>query len=253
MIIHNLHFKQYGQNLPLVFFHGFGFDSQIWLPLLPSLPNNFQIICVDLPGFGLSPMMDWPTFKAKLLLQLPAQFVLIGWSMGGLFATRLALEEQERVLGLVNIASSPRWIEDKVWPGVQQTVLDDFYRQMQADPLSCLETFITWQLKEKKSLYQAGARPSLEGLFSGLEILQTWDLREGLKTLTRPCCYIFGRLDSITPVKIMSHLQLIYPDFHYVLMKQAAHVPFLSHSDLFVAELLQWLQQHELTTEVDSA
>ena len=47
----------YGQGKPIVFFHGWGFDHQIWLPLVPLLNNKYQLILVDLPGFGQTPMM----------------------------------------------------------------------------------------------------------------------------------------------------------------------------------------------------
>lgn len=59
----NIHLDKYGQGMPLVLFHGWGFDSQIWQPIIPYLKPKYQIILVDLPGFGLTPMMDWESFK----------------------------------------------------------------------------------------------------------------------------------------------------------------------------------------------
>ncbi len=103
-----IHFNTYGNGKALVFFHGWGFDSQIWQPLIPFLKDYYRLIFVDLPGFGHTPKMDWEFFKKSLLIQLPNQFALAGWSMGGLFSMRLAIEEPDRVVNLLNICSSPR-------------------------------------------------------------------------------------------------------------------------------------------------
>lgn len=119
----NVNIRSYGEGLPLVFFHGWGFDSRIWLPLVPQLSRDYQIILIDLPGFGHTPIMEWELFKKFLLEQLPKHFALIGWSMGGLYAIRLAVEEPDRVYKLINIASSPRFLYTDLWPGVSPEVL----------------------------------------------------------------------------------------------------------------------------------
>lgn len=65
---------------------------------------------VDLPGFGNSGLVGWEDFKKCLLRYLPQEFALIGWSLGGLYATRLALET-DRCSHLLNIAASPCFIK----------------------------------------------------------------------------------------------------------------------------------------------
>lgn len=122
----NIH--SYGKGFPLVFFHGWGFDSQIWLPLVSKLSMDYQLILVDLPGFGHSSIMDWDSFKELLMAQLPHQFALIGWSMGGLYAMRLAVEEPGRVDYLVNVTSSPRFLNSDLWPGVSLDVFKRFIK-----------------------------------------------------------------------------------------------------------------------------
>ncbi|HAT9096795.1 TPA: pimelyl-ACP methyl ester esterase, partial [Legionella pneumophila subsp. pneumophila] len=42
----NIHLDKYGQGMPLVLFHGWGFDSQIWQPIIPYLKPKYQIILV---------------------------------------------------------------------------------------------------------------------------------------------------------------------------------------------------------------
>lgn len=235
----NINIHSYGKGFPLVFFHGWGFDSQIWLPLIPKLSIEYQLILVDLPGFGHSPMMDWYSFKELLIAQLPNQFALVGWSMGGLYAMRLVVEEPHRVDYLINVTSSPRFLNSDLWPGVSQDVFKRFYKNLSEEPHATLKEFLELNgLTSNDKLHHLPDKPpSQEGLELGLKILETWDFREKLKQFDKPSCFMFGRLDPIVPIKTMNSMQLSYPEFNYVLFKRAAHMPFLSHVDLFVEEL----------------
>lgn len=232
----NIHLKTYGQGKPLVFFHGWGFDSQIFINLVPALQSAYQVILVDLPGFGLTTLMDWTCFKEQLLKQLPQYFVLVGWSMGGLYATRLAIEASERVLALFNVASSPRFIEEVQWPGVSQTVFETFYTNLSNDFSKTLKDFVVLQAK-KKIEFELERIPSKKALEEGLILLNSWDLRPELATLKAPTAFLFGRLDPITSVKIMERMQHLYPNFNYYLFNKSAHMPFISHQEAFIETL----------------
>lgn len=228
----------YGHGMPLVLFHGWGYDSHIWQTLFPHLSSQYQVYLVDLPGFGASDYLDWQEFKNSLLNRLPERFAIAGWSMGGLFATRLAIEAPTRVTHLLNIASTPRFIQDVDWPGVERSAFQAFYDNLATDPLKTLTQFMGLQWQG----YTAPSRiPSLPSLTAGLEVLLTWDLRDALAELTMPVCFLFGRLDTITPRKLMTTMQTRYPQFDYKLFHQAAHVPFLSHTELFLELLQAWL------------
>lgn len=237
-----IHLSKFGHGSPVVFFHGWGFDRQIWQHLVPLLESEVQLILVDLPGFGFTPMMDWNSFKSNLLKQLPRQFSLVGWSMGGLYATRLAIEDPDKVKALLNITSSPRFIKDNDWPGVDQAVFMRFYSNLSTDLTATLNEFVSLQMNYKKLEVPLGNSPSFEGLEHGLNMLEKWDLRDQIQHLKMPVAYYFGRLDPITPVKVMEKMQLVYPEIHYVLYKKAAHMPFLSHTDLFLKDFLEFIK-----------
>ncbi|TAL58494.1 MAG: alpha/beta fold hydrolase [Legionella sp.] len=230
----NIHLHKYGQGSPLVFFHGWGFDSQIWHSLIPILETQYQVILVDLPGFGLSEMMEWQEFKTQLLALLPEQFTLIGWSLGGLFATRLAIEEPQRVNLLFNCCSSPCFVAKSSWPGVPLEVFQTFYRNLTSDLQATLNDFVSLQTNKKKVTLSHNAFPSFTALQSGLTILESWDLRNDLNTLGMPTHYLFGRLDPITPIKTMQAMTIDYPQFTYTVLQKSAHMPFLSEQQEFI-------------------
>jgi pimeloyl-ACP methyl ester carboxylesterase len=50
-----LAFRRTGTGAPLVLLHGIGSNHGIWDPVIPALSARFDVIAVDLPGFGASP------------------------------------------------------------------------------------------------------------------------------------------------------------------------------------------------------
>lgn len=230
-----------GAGQPMVLLHGWGFDHQIWMPWVTRLVNDtdekpYRFYLVDLPGFGQSPPMSWEAFKTQLFDQLPDQFILMGWSMGGMMATRLALESPERVAHVINVASSPRFTAAAGWYGVAAQVLDEFYQRFLSHPKRTQQHFIRTQLQGQSlppTLLQIKA--SDEGLKQGLELLKNWDLREKLSTIRVPVTYIWGRLDALIPFQMMPIMQQQYPDFKYFMIEKTAHIPFLDHQDEFTA------------------
>lgn len=234
----SIHFHKYGKGSALVFFHGFGFDNQVWHSLIPHFKHKHTLYLVDLPGFGKTPMMDWEVFKHCLLEELPEQFSLVGWSMGGLFATRLALEMPDRTAQLINISSSPYFLKESDWPGIEHSALSGFYEKMVQHPMVTLKQFMA--LQTNTPVITPEAIPP--GLEEGLNILMNWDLREKLRHYEKQVCYMFGRLDSIVPYKLMAIMKADYPNFRYHLFSRAAHAPFLSHQDRFITTLLECLE-----------
>lgn len=229
-----IHIHITGSGKPLVLFHGWGFDGQIWQSVLPRLPH-YQVFCVDLPGFGLTPLMDWETFKTNLLSQLPERFILAGWSLGGLLATRLAIDTPSRVSYLLNVASSPYFIQEDIWPGVQRQVFSEFYQQLQDNAHQVLSEFLSLQLPKNATLCLH--IQEMSGLAWGLEVLLNWDLRPELTHLSMPVTYLFGRLDAIVSRRLLPVMRERYPAFHYRLVDKAAHAIFLSHPEEFVRAL----------------
>ncbi|KTC86806.1 alpha/beta fold hydrolase [Legionella brunensis] len=233
----NLNIKVRGQGKALVFLHGWGFDHKVWLNLVDALEQKYTLYLVDLPGFGLSPLMDWPHFKTDLLKHLPAHFAVVGWSMGGLFASRLALEIPERTTHLFNVASSPRFIKEENWPGVEPLVFDNFLRNLVTNPQQTISEFVGLQLQNQNYEYRDQILPDPVSLEAGLTILADWDLREQLYHFKKPTTYLFGRLDAITPRATMAVMQKNYPSFNYIMFSKAAHMPFLSHKEEFLTIL----------------
>src|SRR4051794_39622459 len=89
-----------GSGEPLVLIHGVGSQWQVWSPLIPLLAPHRDVIALDLPGFGESPLLPGGVepdpyaltdavvqFLDELGLERPP---VVGNSLGGLIALELA-------------------------------------------------------------------------------------------------------------------------------------------------------------------
>ncbi|MEU4547042.1 alpha/beta fold hydrolase [Nonomuraea dietziae] len=95
----------------LLLVHGWGADSHQWVHHIPSFAARFRVIAVDLRGHGYSsapPSGNNPPTMAEDLLVLLDQLgvercVAIGHSMGGVIASRLAVEHPSRIEAVVGV------------------------------------------------------------------------------------------------------------------------------------------------------
>lgn len=109
-----LHFDTYGNGDPIVLLHGGLGGSALMDPIIPGLSAARRVIAVDLRGHGHSPDVDGPfgweamaADVAALIAQLGlAHADVLGYSLGGRVALRLALTHPERVRRLVLVSST---------------------------------------------------------------------------------------------------------------------------------------------------
>jgi pyruvate dehydrogenase E2 component (dihydrolipoamide acetyltransferase) len=106
--------RQGEEGEPLVLLHGFGGDLNNWLFTAPALAGRHVVYALDLPGHGGS-SKDVGTGGVEFLVGAVLQFLdaqelrrvhLVGHSLGGLVAGRLALAAPERVASLALVASA---------------------------------------------------------------------------------------------------------------------------------------------------
>jgi pimeloyl-[acyl-carrier protein] methyl ester esterase len=105
----------FGRGPDVVILHGLGSTAQDWLPVSRVLARRYRVTLVDLPGHGMSPMIE-PFSLDRAVAALDQALaetsgrpvILVGHSLGGLVAAAEALQHPERVRGLVLIETALR-------------------------------------------------------------------------------------------------------------------------------------------------
>ncbi len=117
-----LRVQEVGSGEPVLFVHGSGPPGagSVWSPLVREL-KGFRCLMLDLPGNGLSSPMDhagrgYPAVVADVLDRVVTTLDIerahvISWSIGGVWALRLALRQPFRVSRMVQMGYSPIWLD----------------------------------------------------------------------------------------------------------------------------------------------
>ncbi|MDY4316635.1 pimeloyl-ACP methyl ester esterase BioH [Pectobacterium actinidiae] len=242
-------------NTDLVLLHGWGLNAQVWQSIIVRLAPHFRLHLVDLPGYGRSQglgAMSLSDMADRVLAQAPERAVWLGWSLGGLVASQIALSAPARVEKLITVASSPCFSAQDGWPGIKPDVLQGFQQQLSEDFQRTVERFLALQTlgtesarqdaRLLKSVVLEQPMPSVEVLNGGLAILREADLRPRLADLIVPFLRLYGALDGLVPRKVAGLLNDQLPNSTSVVIPKAAHAPFISHPDAFTEQVIAFAQ-----------
>ena len=240
-----LHKEVYGLGEPIVMLHGWAMHSGVWRDFAQALATHRQVVCLDLPGHGLSESVEPYALESvvdAIVRELPGQAcVIVGWSLGGNVALRLAEKYPQRIKSLVLIASNPRFIKTESWPGVASQALKEFADNLQKSCTPTLLRFMSLQvqgkpdtksnLKQIKTAMQECAAPTPEVLEAGLSVLQTVDQTKVLSSIGMPVLMILGEQDTLVPVSVGKFCQSLNAQIDVKIIAGAGHVPFITDQE----------------------
>lgn len=239
-------------DLTWVWIHGWGSDSTVWADLLAQL--DVPSLCLDLPGFGSQKEQRQESVDALLVQlaeQLPARCLLVGWSLGGMLATRLAEACPDRVKGLITIACNPCFVACADWPvAMAQSTYDRFCQQFSDAPDRTWKRFGALQSQGDDRQRQVcqhlvaprGLDPSaqVQQWRDALGWLQRLDNRHVLARLRCPQWHIYGGKDEVVPVAVAERMSQRW-QIKTSVIPQAAHAPHLSCPELLADQLRRWV------------
>lgn len=249
----NIYWQVVGEGDDIVLLHGWGMNGAVWESTVETLKDNFRVHVVDLPGYGYSaesPAMSLDDIVAMILPDAPKNAIWVGWSLGGLVASTIALQHSEYVRKLITVASSPRFAASTEWRGIQPKVLSDFTAQLLEDFQLTIERFMALQamgsptarkdVKQLKRAVLARPQPNPDALLAGLAMLENIDLRDEMSRVPMPMLRIYGRLDGLVPVKVAKDLDKLWPQTESSILAQSSHAPFITEPEAFIDQLRQF-------------
>jgi pimeloyl-[acyl-carrier protein] methyl ester esterase len=235
----------------LALLHGWGMNARVFDALAARLAADFEVCAFDLPGHGgraahaANTLVAWADDLAQAL---PEGAMLLGWSLGGQVALRIALDHPQRVARLVLLASTPRFLAADGWPhGIAAADLDAFGTSLLEDPQATLLRFLSLQtrgmdgqralLQHLRETLLAAPAADTAALAAGLDLLRGTDLRADLPRVTQPVLVLHGTLDTLTPPGAGAWMAEALPQARHVEIARAAHAPHLSHLDAVAAAI----------------
>ena len=241
-----------GQGSDIVLLHGWGMNGDVWEDIVLDLALSYRVTAVDLPGHGRSHDAVGGYGLSELASQVikvtPVGSVLVGWSLGGLVATQLVVENPDHIKKLVLVASSPQFVRSEDWPdGMDPDVLDSFAGNLQDDYRNTIKRFIAIQAmgsnnpgEERRILSDRVFRhghPQVAALEGGLKILHNANLRVHLHEIKCPTLLLSGENDTLFRKKAAEATLQLLMNGRLCMIKGAGHAPFLSHKDKFLQVL----------------
>lgn len=251
-----LNFASQGQGLPVVFIHGWGLNAGVWEPLIETLAAHFRVITIDLPGYGKNHDQACSPYSLDNIAEQVCQAinepaVYIGWSLGGLVANQITLNQPNQVKGLVNVASTPCFVQQENWPGIDANVLSNFHRQLAQDTQKTIDNFLKIQamgsphirddIKRIRTLIMQYPMANQNTLSQSLALLTDTDQRHLLKSIHCPFLRIYGKLDGLVPKTVIEAIAKLAPNSEHIIFNNSSHAPFISELTLFTEKLQQWL------------
>jgi pimeloyl-[acyl-carrier protein] methyl ester esterase len=254
-----LHGESRGEGAPLVLLHGWAMNLRVFDDLVAALAPARRVIALDLPGHGCSAWRAGltPADTVEWLLdELPERCALLGWSLGGQLALRIAARAPARISRLVLVAGTPKFIAGPDWPhGLDATMLAQFAASVDADPARTVDEFLKLQVRGSSAAAATlrRLRAALErhgsalpaALAAGLAQLASEDLRELARGLALPALLVCGQQDRITPPAATHALAQALPGARVLELRRAGHAPFLSHLETLLPELQSFLQPRD--------
>ncbi len=252
-----------GQGPPLVLLHGVGANRAVWRRVTQALAEDRHVIAPDLPGFGESAPaangFDLDTAAAALAGPLAERaggpFDLLGNSLGGAVAVRLAVARPDLVRRLVlsapaGFAPSPRALRAVAGALGDRAVA---VRRVVGTPVvrvpAARRALLWGAVAEPQRLAADDARMMLEAsrgstrIGAAVSAVLGADLRADLDRLQAPFGVIWGWRDRVIPISTLRQIRTSRPDVLVVTIPRAAHVPQVERPAEFVAAVRRLLER----------
>lgn len=180
-----LFYTESGAGKSLMLLHGWTGDSHDWSWQLPVLENKYRLVVVDLRGHGASEAKPSGSYLPDdYLIDIEAlidakfsgeKFIMIGHSMGGQIAARLAAKRPDLVEAVVSVDGSLGFSED-LNPVYQKTTDDLAARDLGTVIPPLFEMFYDettpaafrhWHARRPLGMAEPAVRESFGPLFLG--------------------------------------------------------------------------------------
>ena len=241
----NLHFQDSGPSknpIPILFLHGFGASLQTWDSWAQALSEDYRVISVDLPGFGLTGEDTSGIYNDQRSVEVLEAFlkklkitkvVLVGNSMGGKFAWQFAARYPNQVSKLVLISPDGyashgiEYGKKSEVPAIAQLYRYFFSKDFlamnlepaYANPNTLNEALVT-------RYYDLMLAPGVRGaILARMQQTVLQDPVPSLASIQVPTLLIWGEKDAFIPISNSNDYLKVMPNAKRVSLPNIGHLP----------------------------
>ena len=217
---------------PLVLIHGAGGNHLSW-PLNMRHAQEYPVIALDLPGHGRSAgagrenLSDYARAVVALLDELTiSRAVIAGHSMGGGVAQLLALQQAQRLSGLILVST-----------GARLTVAARILDGIPADFSGAVDLILEWGFAPDALADLVGAAQQRmlevapEVLYGDFVACNRFDVLNSIGQWNGPTAVICGELDRLTPLKYSRYLAEQIDGATLEIVPAAGHMVMLERAE----------------------
>lgn len=227
---HRIHYLVGGDGPPLVLVHGLAMQAKDWSPLLEHFQGR-RVYALDLLGAGGSDRPADAEYSVRAHTETVRRFMdalslrqadVLGVSMGGWIALRLAAEHPERVRRLVLVSSAGFDFPTDIREGTfAPRTLADLRAMMalQSDRPAALPEFVLRDLLRELQKQDRVVRATTRS------ILTRRDVMEGrLSRVRMPVLLVSGTSDRIVPFDVSARMKAAMPHATLVALPGCGHI-----------------------------
>lgn len=230
-----------------------GSTHHMWAPQLAALEERFLVVRYDTRGHGESPVPAGPysidDLADDVLAMLDGMGVprahVVGLSLGGMTAMRLAARNPERVDRLALLCTAAYLPPREAWLERAATVRERGSAAV-ADAVVA-----RWFTPAFAAANPAAAREAAEmiaatppeGYAGCCAAIAELDLRQQLSSITAPTLAIAGADDPATPPTRLAEIAAAIPRARLLVLDRAAHLANVEQADAVTHALLEHLEQ----------
>ena len=241
----------------LVFLHGFLEDHSIWNYFSEKLSANYQVLTVDLPGFGKSSVfsqnheMDFMADAVNQILEKEKirECFVVGHSMGGYVALSLAEKFPEKMEGIVLFHSHAAADDEagKTNRSRAMEVVKKNHKEFMNGfiPLMFAEENQKLFSEEIKNLQQLASTISAEGVVAALAGMRDRKDQTGfLEKFNGPVLFIIGKQDSRIPLeKILPQIS-VPKNCEAIILDGVGHMGFIEAREITFLALEHFIERN---------
>ncbi len=259
-----IHYTESGSGFPIVMIHGYGGSNRDFLVLDSLINDNYRVIRVDMPGFGLSDFPAQPTSHTNFIKAYAGYFNFIldtlhidscyvmGNSLGGLMACQLALDHPDVVKKLVLFNSAGYEMEEVMKTANASLLKNSLAQQVVSKGVP--KFFV--KIGVKRVVYDASKLTpekvqrvadfwNREGNMAHLVALATTDTfpdESTIKNIACPTLIFWGKQDKIINPKYAERFHTDIKGSELIVYDSCGHVPMMERPEEVKLEVLKFLQ-----------